>query len=293
MYDMLIRKRALKIQERLGFRLGIPYGTKRLPVVRNREEVLQVLKELYRVGLRAFVLPKELFSGIQTTSDLYKTVYGDLIKIKDEAKKLNIELSIHYPDLPEMPDEQLKLFCTIASIMDCRLFILQPNFYRRMPLDQALRLTVYKLNEIVTELRLKLTIGIEVTGRTDELGDLDDVLEIVKRTNSTEPVINWAHLHARGAGGLKRQEDFRRVFEKIKRELGPACLKDIYFFFSGIKYGLKGEIEHIPYRKSDLKLDLLIRESMAQGARGTLIFEDPDREQFFLSILEELGEMVR
>ncbi|MEM7828413.1 MAG: hypothetical protein QW561_03650, partial [Candidatus Aenigmatarchaeota archaeon] len=268
-------------------------GTVAIPTVRNREQALTVLRELYRVGLRAFLIPKEFFSAIHTTTDLYKTVYGDIIAIKEEAKKLNIELAIEYPDLPEMPDETLRLFCTIASIMDCRLFIIYPNFYRRMPLDQALKLTVHKINEIVGELKLKTKIGIEVTGRTDELGDLEDVLEIVKRTHSTEPVINWAHIHARGAGSLKRQEDFRKVFEQIKREIGPACLRDIYFLFSGISYSLKGEIEHIPYRKADIRIEHLIRECMSQSARGTLILEDPEREKFFLAILDQLADMVR
>jgi endonuclease IV len=292
-YDMMTRKKVLKIQDRLGMRIGIPYGTHTIPIVRNRIDVFKVFQELYRLGLKAFVLPKELFAGIETATDLYKTWYGELLKIKDEAKRLNIELSLHYPNLPEIPDEILKIYCTIASIMDCRLFIIQPNFYRRMPADQALKLTIYKINEIVTELRTKAKIGIEVSGKSDELGDLEDVVEIVKRTTNTEPVLNWAHLHARGAGAIRSQKDIRSNIDYINRAIGPTWLKSCFFLFSGVSYSLKGEIAHIPYAKSDLNLEWLIRECMASGARGTLIFEDPERDKFVFGMIEKLADMVR
>ncbi len=292
-YDLMIRKKALKIQDRLGMRIGIPYGTQTIPVVHNRSDVLKVFGELYRLGLKAFVLPKELFADIKTSTDLYKTWYGELLKIREAAKKLNIELSLHYPDLPESPDELLKIYCTIASIMDCQLFIIRPNFYQRMPAQQALKLVIYKINEIVGELRAKAKIGIEVTGRADELGDLEDVVEIVKRTTNTEPVLNWAHLHARGAGAIRSQKDIRTDIEYVNKALGTGWLKSAFFFFSGVSYSPKGEIAHIPYAKSDLKLEWLIRECMASGIRGTLIFEDPDRDKFILNILDVLADMVR
>ena len=70
------------------------------------------------------------------------------------AQKYNIELALHYPDLPDQPDEQLKIYGSIASVLDCRSFIVNPSFYSKiMPKDQALKLAVYKLNEIVSGLR--------------------------------------------------------------------------------------------------------------------------------------------
>ena len=110
-YDMLIRKKTLKVQERLGMRIGVMYGTKKIPVVKNMNEVMTVLRELYKIGVKAFVLPKELFSGISSISDLYKIYYGDLLRIKEEASKYNIELALHHDKLTDQPDETLKLFC--------------------------------------------------------------------------------------------------------------------------------------------------------------------------------------
>ena len=293
-YDMIVRKKALKIQERLGMRIGIPYGITKIPVVRNFRETMEVLRELYKIGLKAFILPRELFSDIKTTADIYKIRYAELLKIKEEAKKLNIELALRHTELTEQPDEELKIFCNIGSIMDCRTFIIHPDFYSRiMPHEQALRLAVHKVNEIIASLRFRTKIGIETTGRMNVVGSLEDVVDIVKRTQSTEPVLNWAHIHARGAGALRTQDDFRKIITDVKRDIGSGWLQNAYMLFSGISYGPSGEIKHIPLEKSDIKLEYLIKEIMGGGVKGTLIFEDPEREKFILKTLEQLADMVR
>ena len=290
---MLIRKKSLKIQERLGMNIGVTYGVSAIPLVRTIDQTLEVLRELYKIGFKALVLPKELFSNIKGMTELYKEYYGDLLRLKNIAKKFNIELSLHLSNLTDLPDEKLRLFSTIASVMDCRILTIHPTFYARMPQEQALKLVVYKINEIVNELRIKVNIGIETTGKVGELGSIEDVIDICKRTKNTEPVINWAHVHARGAGCLKSQDDFKRVIEKVRQGVGQQWLKDAFFFFSGVKYGPSGEIAHTSFLNSDLSLEHLIRSSLAHGMRGTLIFEERDREKNVIHILDKLGDMVR
>ena len=291
--DMLIRKKALKIQERLSMRLGVMYGISRIPVVKDVNQTLDVLRELYKIGMKAFVLPRELFSGIVTSADLYKGSYGDLLKIKEIAQKFNIELALHLPELPEDPDETLKVFCNICNIMDCRTLIINPNIYKNMPQDQSVRLTVYKINEIMTNLRSQVKIGIETTGKISEVGSLEQVVDIVKRTQGTEPILNWAHIHARGAGALRTEDDFRRVLSHVTNEVGRAWLEDAYFLFSGVSYGPSGEIRHIPLAQSDLSLKDMVRQAVSFGVKGTLMFEDPGKEKLILRILDDLGDMAR
>lgn len=290
---MLIRKKSLKIQERLGMNIGVTYGVSAVPVAKTVDQCLFVLEELYKIGFRALVLPRDLFANIKSMTELYKDYYGDLLRIKNIAKKYNIELSLHLSNLGDLPDEQLRLFSTISSVMDCRILTIHPTFYSRMPHDQALRLVVYKINEILGELRVSVNIGVENTGKVGELGSLENVIDICRRTGKTEPVINWAHLHARGVGCLKTQEDFRKVIEQVKQVAGQHWLRNAYFFFSGVKYGPSGEIGHTSFLHSDLRLDHLIRSILAYGMRGTLIFEEPEREKNVVKILDDLGDMVR
>lgn len=292
---MLIRKKSLKIQERLGMRMGVAYGSSKTPVIRSTTDALKVLEDLYRVGFRALLLPKELFSDINNISDLYKDHYTNLLKVKTIASKYNIELAVHNNSLPGDPqlDRMFKIYCNIANVMDARTFILHPNFYSRMPREQASRLTVYKINEIVNELRIRAKIGVETTGKTAELGSVEDVIDIVKRTTKTEPVFNWAHIHARSGGLMTDENDFRRILDKTRAEIGQQWLSDAYFIFSGVSYGPSGAISHKPVKDSKMKLEHLIKSIQALNIRGTLIFETPNREQDIVDMLHEVGDMVR
>jgi hypothetical protein len=290
---MLIRKKSLKIQERLGMKMGVTYGVSTIPVAKNVDQALEVMRELYKVGFRALVLPPELFSKIGDMTALYKDYYGDLLRMKNVAKKLGIELSLRRTTFTDSPDSSLRIFSTIASVMDCRIFVLSPDFYPRMPQNQALRLVVHKISEIVSELRVNAKIGIETTGKTGELGSIEDVIEICKRTKNTEPAINWAHLHARGGGSLRTVEDYKHVIEKVRQGLGIQWLHDAYFFFSGIKYDLSGEIEHKSFVNADIKLEHMIRAALSYGMGGTIIFEEPEREAQIVDMLDRLGDMVR
>lgn len=294
MVDVLIRKKLLKIQERLGMRIGIVGGTQKNPAPRTRQEVIDVLLDLYKIGVKAYVLPNEFFADIPDTQSLYKVKYGDLLKIKEEAKRYNIELALRVENLSTQPDQTLDLYARICSIMDARTFIIHPNFYSTiMPPDQALKLAVYKINEIVNSTGVRIKIGVETTGKTNDVGSLEDIIDICKRTQSTEPVINWAHIHARGAGALRTRKDFAMILSQTRDGLGMAPIRESFQIFSGISYGPSGEIRHMPLDSSDLNLEFMIRESMAIGARGTLIFEDPDKEGFVLKWMDKLADMVR
>lgn len=292
--EMMVRKKALKIQERLGMRIGIAYGISALPLVKNTSQVLTVLRELYKIGMKAFVLPKELFSGIRSATDLYKTEYGNLLKIRDEARRYNIELSLRHEALPQEPDEVMRTFATIAAVMDCRTCVFNPAFYSRiMAPAQALQLAVYKINEVVGSLRAPSKIALETTGRVAEVGSLEQVLDIVKRTQGTEPVINWGNIHARGAGALKSQRDFEFVLNEVRSTLGSRWLEQAYFIFSGVSYGPSGLIKTIPLERSDISLEHMVKASMSQNVKGTLIIDDPKKEDFILRNMDSLADMVR
>ncbi len=290
---MMVRKKMLKIQERLGMRIGVSGGIAKAPIVRNTKNLLDVLEELYRIGLRAFVIPREYFADIGNATDLYKTKYGDLIKIKEIAGKYGIQLSLAYPDLPEKHDEILRTFCTIGTVMDARTLVIQPTFFPRMPHEQATKLVVHKLNEITNSMRLKFKIGVETTGKMNQVGTVEDVLDIVERTLGTEPVLNWAHIHARGAGALRSQSDFRSIIDKARSVAGANWVDNAFMLFSGVKYGPSGEVGHIPLDKSDINLEYLVREVMGANIHGTLIFEDPDKEKWIVKSMEKLADMVR
>ncbi|NOX71225.1 MAG: hypothetical protein GXO64_00815 [Candidatus Micrarchaeota archaeon] len=292
---MLIRKKYLKIQERLGMRVGVAGGIDDIPIAKSTGDIIKILDELYKVGLKAFLMPQEPFDSIETIQDIYKEHYNNLIKIKMLASKYNIELGLRCTHLPEEPllDDKLKIFSNIASVMDLRSFVVRPNFYNMVPRDHAVRLVVHKINEIIGDTRMKGKIGIETTGHTGEVGSTEDVTEIVKRTRGTEPVINWGNVHARSAGGLQEPSDFDFIIDSMRKEITPQWLSSSYFIYAGVSYGPSGIKGIKSIRSSDLKLSYVIKAIMKYNIKGTLIFDIPDKEKELVDIIEDFGDMVR
>ena len=51
-------------------------------------------------------------------------------------------------------------------------------------------------------------VGIETSGRQELWGSLEEVLEVVNHVEGTIPVLNMAHIHARGHGSMRTSEDY-------------------------------------------------------------------------------------
>ena len=88
-------------------------------------------------------------------------------------------------------------------------------------------------------------------------------------------------------------KDIKSVIEQVRQGAGQGWLRNAYFFFSGTKYGPSGELGHISFMDSDLQLNHLIRGVLSYGMGGTIIFDEPAREKNVVSMLDELGDMVR
>lgn len=292
---MIIRKKMLKIQERLKMRIGVAYGTYKKNVCTSYSDVIETIEELYRVGFKAFMIPHNVFTNISSITELYKEHYTDILRMKNLASKYNIELSMHVSRFPEEPylTERLRIYFNISNVCDMRILCLHPIFYPMMPKDQALKLVSYKINEIVNEIAFKSKIGIENTGRIYELGSLEDIVEIHRRTHHTEPVINFAHLHARSCGGMQTVNDFKKAIEFVSKQSRHNFVRNAFTIFSGITYNPSGEIEHVSLRESDMNLETFIKVVMGMNIKGTLIFQLPEREKELVDMIDDLSFIVR
>jgi deoxyribonuclease-4 len=97
-------------------------------------------------------------------------------------------------------------------------------------------------------------IGIETSGRQELWGTLDEVLEVCNHVEGTVPVLNMAHIHARGHGCLRTSEDFGELFDKVREVLGG---KKFYCHFSGIEHRSGNALHYTQLKKSDLKFEPL------------------------------------
>ena len=93
-----------------------------------------------------------------------------------------------------------------------------------------------------------IKIGLETMGKINQLGTLDEVLELCRIDSSLVPVIDFGHLNARSLGEMfKTADDYLRVFDKIDRCLSPEIAKNVHCHFSKIEWTKSGEKKHLTF----------------------------------------------
>ena len=94
--------------------------------------------------------------------------------------------------------------------------------------------TLYKTAEIVGN--TPITIGLETMGKQNQLGTLEEVIELCKLSPIFAPVVDFGHLNARNVGGLFTDADsYRRVFDRIACDLGDEYARNLHCHFSQIQ----------------------------------------------------------
>ncbi len=87
----------------------------------------------------------------------------------------------------------------------------------------------------------------ETMGKVNQLGTLDEVLELCLLDERLIPCIDFGHLNARDLGCLKNFFDYENIFIKIRDRLGTDRLKSFHSHFSKIEYTTGGEKRHLTF----------------------------------------------
>lgn len=142
------------------------------------------------------------------------------ILYRDLALKHNITMTIHAPyyislastkaDVVERSKEEIKKAYELAKILNVKRIIFHPGGgYGKTKTDRenGLQRLIENLNSIKKELDTEnIKIYPEIGGKINQLGSLDEILEICKKVDYARPCIDLAHLHARELGSMNSKE---------------------------------------------------------------------------------------
>lgn len=178
-------------------------------------------------------------------------------KLGVNAKKHDVWLSVHgsyfinfcgAEETIEKSENRLIACVTAANWMDAHVVVFHPGFYGKRPPQEALELCVKAMSEVVESMRslgiTKVHLGPETTGKVSQFGNLEEVLTLCERVELTEPVIDWAHIHAREGGKMKTVNNFREALNEIEKRLGTDAMKNLHCHYSPIEFTAKGEKRH-------------------------------------------------
>lgn len=198
------------------------------------------------------------------------------ILYRDLALKHNITMTIHAPyyislastkaDVVEKSKEEIKKAYELAKILNVKRIIFHPGGgYGKTKTDRenGLQRLIENLNSIKKELDTEnIKIYPEIGGKINQLGSLDEILEICKKVDYARPCIDLAHLHARELGSMNSKEKIVEILKKIEKELGKEILNETHFHVYPVDYTSKGEKVHKAFgeRKNNSQLSLFDEE---------------------------------
>jgi deoxyribonuclease-4 len=204
------------------------------------------------------------------------------------AREAGIALSVHAPLAGFMGHAErskklnmamgmLDHSAGIAKSAGAEPVVFHPGYLLGRTREDALDSVVEQLGELQARLEKKdraVPFGVEVMGRVRELGTVDDVLEIARRTGWVRPVLDFAHMHATSDGAFLEAEPFAEALAGADAVLEPGA--PFHIHFSDIQFANRNETKHLPYGEGTLRAEPL-GEALARFERpATVISESPD-----------------
>lgn len=182
-----------------------------------------------------------------------------LSAIGAEAKKYGVKMSFHTPYFISLSgieeEKRLKSIKYIADSLDAayllgaEIIVVHTGSAAKISRDEAMRLagdTLVKTLSAVDTHGIK--IGLETMGKQNQLGTLDEVVELCRIDSALVPVVDFGHLNARECGNVfVSQNDYLNVFDKIDRKLGAEYAERLHCHFSRIEWTEKGEKRHLTF----------------------------------------------
>jgi deoxyribonuclease IV len=213
--------------------------------------------------------------------------YPGAARVGELARAADIALSVHAPlfAFPGHPDERkskqalgaLDRTAGLAAACGAELVVIHPGFWLGRDRDRTLDDVVTWLEGLRERLEAKeraVPFGLEVMGRVNELGSIDDVLEVASRLAWIRPVVDFAHMHATTDGAFTDAEAFAAPLAEADGVLEPGA--PFHIHFSDIAYANRNETKHLPYGEGTLRADPL-RDALGRFERpATVISESPD-----------------
>ena len=211
---------------------------------------LEAPKWLSKIGLDAYEY--EAGNGLSASA-------ATLAEIGRRAYENKIKMSYHTPYFISLSGvveatrlksiEYIRQSLDAARLLGAGTIVVHCGSCAKISRDEAMRLasdTLVRTAASVDTYGIK--IGIETMGKINQLGTLDEVLELCRIDSCFVPVVDFGHLNARDLGGVFRTaDDYLRVFDRISSRMDSYIAETLHCHFSKIEYTSAGEKKHLTF----------------------------------------------
>lgn len=206
--------------------------------------------------------------------DCYEYQCGRGVKVSDKtasairanAEKTGIKLTLHAPYFislssvePEKRDNSINYIlqsCDAAMRIGADRIVIHSGSCSKMSREEALELakdTLTRARKQAVEQGFEsVHFCPETMGKTNQLGNLTEVMELCRLDDTFLPCIDFGHLNARTFGGIKSIQDYEKMLDEVENALGHNRLKIFHSHFSKIMYTEPGgEKKHLTFEDEE------------------------------------------
>jgi len=239
---------------------------------------------------------------VQFVRGLYVMEDEEAQFMKEYSQENDVELHVHAPYYINLADdeelelsfEKILFSARLSDKMGAKTVIVHPGYYgdksERKTLKKIVKNTK-KLSNTFKKEKIKTKIGLESMGKQKVFGNLDEIIEVCSNVKGVIPIVDLGHVHARCNGCLKKQEDFKEIFEKLE----TLNLEHYIIHITGVLYKNGNEQYHLPIKKGDMPLAPLIEVILDNNYNVTLISESPllEHDAVYIRLQVEKAIMKR
>lgn len=175
-------------------------------------------------------------------------------KVGRSAAEHGISLSLHAPYFINLanpdPDSLAKTTgyitgaCLVASQMGAGRVIIHSGALMKRTRNEALEIAKRSLRHVIAvcdDLGFgTIALCPETMGKINQLGDLDEVLDLCALDDRLVPCVDFGHLYARSLGADDGQEAMSRILDRMEQVLGRQRASCFHSHFSRIEFTPNG-----------------------------------------------------
>lgn len=274
------------------------FGPAGVPIGSPKRATIDGIQYCSKIGLEAMEM--EFVQGVRMKKETAE-------EIKKTAQKLDIKLSSHAPyfvNLCSKEPDKIKnshrhIFESAQATFWCGgyLTVFHPGYYQDLSPKEAYEIAKKNLIEINEKLRqggIKgVWLGAETVGKKSQFGGFSEVIKLAQDLDFLTPVLDFGHLHARRDFEIKGEEEYRKIFSTLEKELGDY-VKRVHCHFEEINYTEKGERNHLPLEtNNEPPFKPFVKVLAENGYGGVIISESPQLEFDALKLKNAYKEVIK
>ncbi len=186
-------------------------------------------------------------------------------RLGELAKEFGIALSVHAPYFTNISSvETERIDKTIGYIMQSAVAAKNmgatrvvvhmgaaKDITRRYAMEISKTTMERALKELDNACLGDITLCPETMGKINQMGTLEEVVELCMMDERLLPTIDFGHLNARSIGGVNTKEDYEFIINKMHKKLGEYRAKNFHAHFSKIEFTKGGEKKHVTFDNTE------------------------------------------